>query len=1526
MQKSAEKLVSPPWISTNRFQALSSGPTPPPPDPPDEDPIEKPFIINPSIADHAAKCGRSGRCRWRCKPSHPIAPVATDVAAGANSLVHVSSIVDETLPLIKVVGEIDSCPAIFLVDCGATNNFIDPGFIARHGLSTISSDRTVRVADGHEFPAVAAVPRTDCSVQCEEAEKVGWPIDPFNFRSSFESTDLYGYDAILGLPWFRMNDPRFRWADPTAIFVPIGEKVVALKIASSAEVLKAEREAVAFRASSAIAHVESRGVAEGKLLTIGAVELETPRSANLADSSSVDSEAAAALLEIYADVFPDKLPSKLPPSRGVEHYIELIPGATPTFRRAYRLSASETKELKNQLDELEKQGFIQRSKSPYGAPVMFVKKKDGTLRLVVDYRALNNVTVKNRYPLPLTDELFDLVHGARYFSKIDLRTGFYQIRIADKDVEKTAFLTRYGSYEFKVLPMGLCNAPATFMHLMNATFKDYLDDFIIVFLDDILIFSKTLAEHKKHVALALDRLRESKLYAKASKCEFFKREVSFLGHQIGADGLRTMDEKVKSVMDWPRLTSVGDVRSFLGMVGYYRKFIKDFSRIALPLSELTKNRSPFRWTDKTEAAFNNLKNAIRHAPVLLLPDPKLPFVIHTDASGFATGAVLQQDQGNGLQPIAFMSKKLLDAETRYPVHEQELLAIVQACQQWRHYLVGAQFRVLTDHRSLQFFQTQPMLSGRQARWREVLANYDFIIEYVAGTDNSVADGLSRRPDHQTKASMSHLNLISSHIFTHEGTTSSSIGHSSPTSSAPSASLSSLTSPSSPSLSYAFVVATASARARRPRRPRPELPVETQAAERARNIASATENLPPALDLPGPNAAGVIVMPSQQCTATTKAGKPCKQRTAKGQYCWNHLRTMEGLRVKLSHVPNAGLGLFAEREFKANEKVAIYAGDKLIDGPGGGVYQLGLTKHVAIDAARTNCAPGRYANDPRGTNSNANTKFCFNHRTQTASLRSTRRIRKGDEVLIKYGRAYWDYFGKLARKAAAGAVVAVNTVTSSAISLEDEVKRSCLASPTYQAELQLVRSSSDPLQRNGDVLTFESNRIHLPTDLELLTRILAECHDAGGHLGRDKTMELIKRRFHWVGMDKMIEQYVVSCDACQRNKPSQQAPMGLLMPLPIPDKPWEQVSMDLIGPLPRSHSGNDAIVVFVDKLTKVVHYVATTMQVTAPGLASLFLREVVRLHGVPKSILSDRDPRFTANFWSAFWSRLGTKLAMSTAYHPQSDGQTERANRTLESVLRSCVDFEQRNWDEMLPIVELAINNAQQTSTGQSPFFLLYGRNVDLPIDQAIAPLRGPQPGNPTADQKVDLVNQLLKKAKQQLEIAQRRQARSADDHRRDVRFKVGDSVLLSIDNINLVGAKQLKRTAKLSELFLGPFTIKAVVNANAYTLNLPPTLRIHPTVNITRIKEYKNGHLLFPSRPQLHPRPPPVATSDNGAPEWEAEQIVGRRGKGQRLQYLVKWVGYPMSEATWEWEVNVENSPELIADYEDRREAWNQPQ
>jgi hypothetical protein len=662
------------------------------------------------------------------------------------------------------------------------------------------------------------------------------------------------------------------------------------------------------------------------------------------------------------------------------------------------------------------------------------------------------------------------------------------------------------------------------------------------------------------------------------------------------------------------------------------------------------------------------------APVLVLPDPSLPFVVHTDASGYAVGGVLMQDQGKGLQPIAYLSKKMQDAETRYPVHEQELLAIIHALKSWRHYLLGSKFTVRTDHKSLEYFKTQPSLSARQSRWKDFLANFDFDIEYVKGKANVVADGLSRVVHHQTKTELLHLRILNEAQLLEQSALSSS----------------------SPSVEHSLA--------------------------------------------------------------------------------------------------------------QVNAAAASASSSSLLDD---------------IDAVR--------ANDSE-----------YQRMMQ-------RHHRPTDAIQVKDGRLYY------------------------------------------------------------------KQRLYIPNDRTLKTRILHECHDAAlaGHLGRDKTIEQVKRRFYWPKMDADIEPYVTSCDACQRNKPSHQATMGLMQPLPIPDRPWQQVSMDLITQLPRSRSGNDAIVVFVDKLTKMVHYAATTTTVTAPQLADIFMREIVRLHGVPESILSDRDPRFTANFWKALWKLFGTKLVMSTAYHPQTDGQTERANRTLEEGLRAYVNERQSDWDQHLPALEFAVNSSIQASTGFTPFRLNSGQEARMPIDHVTQAARH-CPSQDASDRIQHLVDDLAK-AKEHLLKAQQRQARYVDQHRRHVTFALGDKVLLSTEHLKTRG---FVGSPKFASKYIGPFTVKRVANDNAYELDLPAQLQIHPVINISRLKPYRDGQASFPDRIVPHPRPPPEVVEADGTQQFEVDFILASRGRGRRKEFLVKWKGYPLWESTWESYRHLVNASDVVAAFE----------
>jgi hypothetical protein len=850
-------------------------------------------------------------------------------------------------------------------------------------------------------------------------------IGSYKDELDFVEVPLKGCDAILGMTWLVKYSPQVDWKEGTIKFQherkthflhrQNSSPTKCIPSLSSTQIIPSQLQVYAFPTIKKL--IRRNQIDSIILASIQSID-NTPLTSSYSSLSSPD---AKFLLTEFQDVFPPQLPSLLPPKREIDHRIELTQTSPPTLRAVYRMSPLELDELKKQLDELIAAGFVRPSKSPFGAPVLFVKKKDGTMRMCVDYRDLNRITVKNRYPLPRVEELFDMLKGSKYYSKIDLRSGYHQVRIDEQDIHKTAFRTRYGHYEFLVLPFGLTNAPATFMHLMQSIFSPYLDQFVIVFLDDILIFSKTLEEHKEHVRKVLQILRENKLFAKENKCEFFKKSISFLGHVVSEKGISMEEDKVKAIKEWPNPTNVTGVRSFLGLAGYYRRFVKGFSKIDMPLNDLLRSDRKFQWSDLQHNSFLQLKQSISSAPVLAIPDDSLPYLLTTDASGFAIGATLNQDQGNGIQPIAFLSHKMNDHEKNYPVHEQELLAIIIALKEWRHYLHGRHFKIQTDHQSLRYLSTQPHLSSRQVRWSEFLQQFDYEIEYKPGKFNIPADALSRREDLHTTNSQ-----------------------------------------------------------------------------------------------------------------------------------------------------NLSLNNFTE--------LVVTVGDDLIE---------------QVKTA--------YQSDPT----------CV-----------------------------------------------------------DLLNNSSHPPPNYRIQ-------------NG--LIYCSSQLYIPSSDQIKSQLIAEAHDSAvsGHVGVIKTLDTLTRTYYWPKLADDVKEYIKSCHSCLSTKPRNDNPPGLLHPIPHPPRRWQQVSMDLITQLPPTRSGLDAIFVVVDKHSKMIHCIPTTTTVTAPQLASLFFREIVRIHGIPTSIISDRDPRFTSSFWSELWNKLGTKLAMSTAYHPQTDGECYSApvgRRRGTHIIHDGSSF----WHEHLP--------------------------------------------------------------------------------------------------------------------------------------------------------------------------------------------------------------------------------------------------
>ncbi|GJZ76210.1 putative reverse transcriptase domain-containing protein [Tanacetum coccineum] len=774
------------------------------------------------------------------------------------------------------------------------------------------------------------------------------------------------------------------------------------------------------------------------------------------------------IVQNFPEVFPEDLPG-LPPTRQVEFQIDLVPGAAPVARAPYRLAPSELKELSEQLKELSDKGFIRPSSSPWGAPVLFVKKKDGSFRMCIDYRELNKLTVKNRYPLPRIDDLFDQLQGSSVYSKIDLRSGYHQLRVREEDIPKTAFRTRYGHYEFQVMPFGLTNAPAVFMDLMNRVCKPYLDKFVIVFIDDILIYSKNKKEHEEHLKQILELLKKEELYAKFSKCEFWIPKVQFLGHVIDSEGIHVDPAKIESIKDWTSPKSPTEIRQFLGLAPHpppphpllldtNRRILEGFSNIAKPMTSSPRKRLSLNG-HKQEAAFQLFKAKVVQCTNLAVPEGSEDFIAYCDARrrGFGPG-LMQREQS------------------------------------------------------------------------------DFTLFYL-----ELSHGV---PDSQ---GLQHI----------------------------------------------------------PRAERADMGNDERRKER---------------------------------------------------------ETHAPLRVRAL------------------------------------VYDISLDLPLDLNAQTEARKPENIKSEDVGGMLVENAKF-------PEAIREQKLEPRADGTLCLNGRSWLPCYG------------------------------------------------------------------------DLRTVIMHESHKSkySIHPGSDKMYQDMKKLYWWPNMKADIATYVNKCLTCAKVKAEHQRPSGLLVQPKIPEWKWDNITMDFVTKLPKTSQGYDTIWVIVDRLTKSAIF--TPMRETDPldKLARLYLKEVVTRHGIPVSIICDRDPRFASNFWRSLQSALGTNLDMSTAYHPQTDGQSERTIQTLEDMLRACaIDFG-KGWVNHLPLVEFSYNNSYHASIKAAPFEALYGRKCRSPVcwtEVGEAQILGPELIQETTEKIIQI--------KQRMQAARDRQKSYADLKRKPMEFQVGDKVMLKV--------------------------------------------------------------------------------------------------------------------------------------------------
>jgi len=1124
----------------------------------------------------------------------------------------------EASNLMVTLGRLGCYEAKTLLDTGASVNIVSGRFVERNKYKTreIQNGPRFRTADG----------RTHRCEKVLEAARFG--AGPYQdvITNVYVIPGDCPFDLILGKPWFDAKNPKIDFPNNVITLEHNGETIrfnakyhekqsrIQNGIISAVEMLK-EYE------SGNTLHIS----------VLKPLKIENPENQDLDD---VYEEYVEEILRDFKDVIsPDFPENHKPVSRDIEHEIELEPGATPVAQAMYRLSFEEKAELKKQLLDLLKKGFIRPSKSPYGAPILFVRKKGGAMRMCVDYRGLNRLTKKNRCPLPRIDELLDKLAGAKFFTSLDLRSGYHQIKIKPEDIEKTAFRTPYGHFEFIVLPFGLCNAPATFQTLMNTIFREEMDQFVLVYLDDIMIFSRTLGDHVKHVRHVLQKLRKETLFVNKSKCSFFKVKIEWLGYIISDKGIEVDKKKIQTILDWPVPKNTLQILSFLGFAGWYRKFIEKYSHIAAPMTDLLKKDVPFVWTVKQQEAFEELKRKLTNAPVLILPSPNFPFEMYTDASDFAIGGVLMQDQGQGLKPVAFSSKKLSDAERKYIIYEKEALSQIYHLQHWRCYLQGApRSTAYTDNSVLKHLQTQPRLTPRQARWMLILQEYNVYVDYVNGKANVVADALSRRPDF------------------------------------------------------------------------------------AMTVVIANQNSDWLLQL-------------KESYDSTDESKDIKK-----------------------------------------------------------TIQDGTSKD-----------------------------FAFDH----------------------------------------GYIV----------------RRTPTATQLYIPNVGTVRQD-----------------------------LLEEHHDSllAGHFGTAKTAASLLRHYYWPTLHKDVRFYVQDCLQCSTSKSSNQKTPGLLQLMSIPTRRFEVITMDFVTGLPESTDGYTAIMIMVDKLTKRVFLAPTTDAVTSEEAATLFYENVVRHQGVPSIIISDRGTQFTSIFWKSMVAQLGIKHKLSTAYHPQTDGQSENMVKTVSTVLRT-LNENYKDWAKILPAVEFAINNSKNASTGFSPFFLCYGEEVPTPPTINMKLLVKSNPNQSS----VDFANRTqvaIEQARHSLLKAQEKQKYYADQHRQHIEFEPGQQVLISTKNLPLKGPR------RLAPKWFGPVTILQKLSPVTYQVALPEEWkRRYPVFHIEKLKLFERNNK-FPGRTDS--RPPPDL--EQGPDVYNVESILDRRetryGRGVKIEYYIKWEGYPLHEATWELKRNLSDA------------------
>lgn len=1033
----------------------------------------------------------------------------------------------------------------------------------------------------------------------------------------------------------------------------------------------------------------------------------------------------------------------------VEHTIN-TGNVPPIKQRPRRVPLAKMKEAEAEIKDMAERNIIEPCSGPWCSPTVLVRKKDNSIRFCVDYRKLNDITIKDSHPLPRIDDTLDALSGSQWFSTLDLKSGYWQVKMAEKDKPKTAFSIQGGGFwQFNVMSFGLCNAPATFERLMERVLSGLSWKTCLVYLDDIIVFAKSFEEQLERLDEVFTRLHEAGLKLSPKKCTLFQEDVDFLGHNVSRNGISTDPKKVAAVKEWPVPKNVKDVRSFLGICSYYRRFVRNFADIAKPLHKQTEKGCSFTWTESCQKAFETLKTALTTAPILGYPTAEGSFIVDTDASNEGMGAVLSQVQGDTEKVISYFSKTFSKPEKKYCVTRRELLAVVASIKHFHHYLYGRRFLVRSDHGALRWLLNFKNPEGQIARWFEVLATYDFSIEHRAGRLHSNADALSRRPCHDKNCG---------HCIRAETKEQLQRGETTQTQKCNTVEVS-----------------------------QSDTPIKEVELESNENKAHVGESSPKILTM---------------LTSHDSMINPSLVEFVTSDF--------EGSISSDTHPREAVSGEISQQN----------SGDVISQEPnlcctGSCPDSLHIPPDMLLDSTHE-IAP--FHND-----------LCDVH----ACTRQSSKLQKVD---IKDDQT-----------PGSSKLTTQSMVTDTTGSCPEDLRESQLSDPdisiVYQWKKENERPPWSSIYSYSEAVKFYWSRwdsLHLrdeilyrkwETDdgksciwqvvLPLKHRpfVLKQLHDSctGGHLGIKKTVSKVRQRFFWCGLRRDVTLWCRMCDSCAAGKRRGKVPHATLQKYGA-GAPMERIAVDILGPLPRSKKGNKYLLVVGDYFTKWVDAFPVPNE-EAHTIAKKLVERVFSVFGVPMQLHTDRGTNFESHLFKEMCQIMGIDKTRTTAYRPQSDGMIERANQTIENMLRNFVSNNQTDWDEYIPMLMMAYRSSEHEATGFSPCTLMLGREISLPVDLCYGSPMKENYTNHTSEYTRNLLNHLLKVhevARQNLNLSHTRMKKQYDSKSKQSTHCRGDLVWLYNP------ARHVGKCQKLQNLWHGPYTVTEVLNDVIYRIQETP--------------------------------------------------------------------------------------------------------